>query len=48
MNGAVGALAGVSGVSVDLAAKTVTVAYEGTDLTAIRAAIEEQGYDVVD
>ncbi|TCL70923.1 copper chaperone [Hydrogenispora ethanolica] len=45
---AVGALAGVSGVEVDLAAGQVTVNYDGdrVQLTAIREAIEEQGYDV--
>ncbi len=46
---AVGALKGVSGVQVDLAAKRVTVGYDPglVDLAAIRAAIDDQGYEVV-
>lgn len=39
-------LEGVSSVAVDLEAKTVTVA--GGDDGAIRAAIDEAGYDVAD
>lgn len=46
---AVGALSGVDSVTVDLAAKTVTVVFDngavGSD--AIKSAIEDQGYDVV-
>jgi copper ion binding protein len=37
-------LVGVSSVSVDLEAKTVTV--EGGDDAAIRSAIDEAGYDI--
>ena len=45
---AVSAISGVTDVSVDLKAKTVTVAHGG-NVTAdiIKNAIEEQGYDVV-
>lgn len=45
---AAGAVPGVSGVSVDLAAKTVTVEYDPAeaDLEKIKAEIEDQGYDV--
>lgn len=42
----VGALAGVSGVSVDLAAGTVTVRGGALDDDAVRAAIVEAGYEV--
>lgn len=45
---AVGALEGVSDVAVDLNAKTVTVEYTTTLPEAIRAAIDDQGYEVVD
>lgn len=46
---ALGALPGVSGVSVDLKGKTVTVNYDpsGISLDKIMSEIEEQGYDVV-
>lgn len=46
---AVGVLPGVQSVSVDLKAKTVTVAYdpEKSAIGAIKLAIEDQGYDVV-
>ena len=39
-------VAGVSSVDVDLDAKRVTVAGAGLDDAAIRAAIDEAGYDV--
>jgi copper chaperone len=39
-------LAGVSDVDVDLDTKTVTVAGAALDDAAIRAAIDEAGYDV--
>jgi copper chaperone len=42
----VGAVAGVDSVIVDLEEKVVTVRGEGVDDTAIRAAIDEAGYDV--
>ncbi len=46
IEGEVSKVAGVSSVDVDVAAKTVTV--EGTaDDAAVRAAIDEAGYDVV-
>ncbi len=44
---AVAAVAGVSGVEVDLAAKSVTVSHNGIAVEVISNAIEEQGYDVV-
>ena len=46
---AAGALPGVSGVSVDLAGKTVTVEHDPAQspLAAISAAIEEEGYVIV-
>lgn len=46
---AVTALDGVSGVSVDLEGKTVTVDYDADKATleSIKEAIEEEGYDVV-
>jgi copper chaperone len=49
VTGAVGALPGVSGVVVDLAAKTVTVEHvPGTaPVEKINAELEEQGYDGV-
>ena len=47
---AVSAVDGVNSVSVDLEAKTATVACEpGIDnINEIKAAIEDQGFDVVD
>lgn len=48
VSGAVSAVAGVTGVQVDLAAKTATVEHGAqATLDALKAAIEEQGYDVV-
>jgi copper chaperone len=46
---AVGALAGVSNVVVDLAAKTATVEYDPAQCSVekIKQEIEDQGYDVV-
>ena len=45
---AVGALNGVSDVTVDLKRKTVTVEHEGiVSRNQITAEIEDQGYDVV-
>jgi copper chaperone CopZ len=44
IEGAVGGVAGVEQVTVDVAAKTVTVS--GGDDAAIRAAIDDAGYDV--
>lgn len=46
---AVTALAGVDGVNVDLAAKTVTVDFDEAEvsLDSIKEAIEDEGYDVV-
>lgn len=41
----VSSVAGVTGVSVDLPAKTVTVAGDADD-AAVRAAIDEAGYEV--
>jgi copper chaperone len=45
----VGALGGVSNVTVDLKGKQVTVEFESGKVTveAIKEAIEDQGYDVV-
>ena len=40
-------VAGVAGVDVDLAAKTVTVTGEPIDDAAVRDAIDEAGYAVV-
>ncbi|HCD43039.1 MAG TPA: copper-binding protein [Lachnoclostridium sp.] len=47
---AVGALAGVSGVSVDLAAKTVTVDHDPdqASVQTIKSEIEDQGYDIIE
>jgi copper chaperone len=47
---AVGILPGVSGVSVDLKAETVTVEHDpaAVSLGKIKFEIEDQGYDVVD
>lgn len=49
VKGAVGELAGISSVDVDLQAKTATVAFEEgkVKLEEIKDAIEEQGFDVV-
>ncbi len=49
VNGAVSALPGVANVTVDLEAKTVSVEHDPgqSSLNAIKAAIEDQGYDVV-
>ncbi len=46
---AVGALPGVTGVAVDLQAKTVTVDHDSgkATLEQIRVEIEDQGYDVI-
>jgi copper chaperone len=45
---AVGALPEVSGVAVDLDAKTVTVDHDPTlSLDKIKYEIEEQGYDII-
>jgi copper chaperone CopZ len=41
----VGRVAGVTGVEVDLAAKLVTVRGDAPDEQALRAAIDEAGYD---
>jgi copper chaperone len=48
IEGAVGALAGVQSVSVDLEAKTVDVrlAADGASLQDVQGAIEEEGYEV--
>lgn len=47
---AVGALAGVKSVDVDLAGKTAAVEFDpkACSVESIRQAIEDQGYDVVD
>lgn len=42
----VGAVPNVEGVEVDLDAKTVTVTGRGPDDAAVRAAIDEAGYDI--
>ena len=47
VQGEVGRLAGVSAVDVDLSPGAVTVTGEGLDDAAIRAAIDEAGYEVV-
>ncbi|HYE69573.1 MAG TPA: copper chaperone CopZ [Anaerovoracaceae bacterium] len=46
---AVTTLEGVSGVNVDLEGKTVTVDYDPVQLSleSIKAAIEDEGYDVI-
>lgn len=46
---AVGGITGVGSVTVDLAAKTVTVEYDSAECTLenIKLEIEDQGYDVV-
>jgi copper chaperone len=46
IEGEVAPLAGVAEVAVDLEAKTVTVTGQALDDAAIRAAIDEAGYDV--
>ncbi|MCX6363837.1 MAG: copper ion binding protein [Actinobacteria bacterium] len=48
IEGAVGALAGVRSVAVDVDAKSVTIAFESVDVTleTIAAAVEEEGYEV--
>lgn len=50
VKGAVGALDGVDRVDVDLKGKKVTVEFAGDKVSAaaIKDAIEDQGYDVVD
>ena len=47
---AVGALSGVSGVSVDLEGKTVTADHDPDQASAqtIKSEIEDQGYDVIE
>lgn len=47
ITGEVGKVPGVRGVVVDLTGKTVTVSAEPVDDAAVRAAIDEAGYDVV-
>jgi copper chaperone CopZ len=44
--GEVGVVAGVSAVAVDLSAKHVTVTGAGYDDAAVRAAIDDAGYDI--
>ena len=48
IEGAVGGLAGVRTVAVDVAAKSVTVDFETGDVTleTIEAAVQEEGYEV--
>lgn len=46
VSGEVGSVAGVSSVEVDLETKLVTVTGENLDDAALRAAIEEAGYEV--
>jgi copper chaperone CopZ len=46
IRGEVGAVAGVEAVEVDLEAKTVTVRGREVDEAAVRAAIDEAGYDI--
>jgi len=46
ISGEVGKVAGVSSVDVDLGTKLVSVRGDGLDDGAIRAAIDEAGYDV--
>jgi len=50
VEGAVGALPGIAHVAVDLKKKSVTVKYnpEESTLDAIKAEIDDQGYDVVE
>lgn len=40
-------VAGVTAVEVDLATKAVVVSGDGLDLAAVRAAIDEAGYEAV-
>jgi len=48
IEGAVGALDGVTAASVDVDARTVTVSYDApADVDQIVVAIEEQGYEVL-
>jgi copper chaperone len=48
VSGAVSAVHGVTGIQVDLAAKTATVEHDAqVTFEALKAAIEDQGYDVV-
>jgi copper chaperone len=46
ITGEVGRVAGVARVDVDLGARRVTVTGSGFDDAAVRAAIDEAGYDV--
>ena len=46
ISGEVGGVPGVGYVEVDLDARRVTVTGDGIDDTAVRAAIEEAGYDI--
>ena len=48
IEGAVGALAGVQSVAVDVDAKSVAVDFEAGDVTleTIEAAVQEEGYEV--
>jgi copper chaperone len=48
IEGALGSIGGVEGVSVDIAARTVTVAYDdaSVDRGDLVEAIEQQGYEV--
>ncbi len=50
IEGAVGALAGITGVEVDIEGRTVDVTFEdrSVDLPTIVDAIESQGYTVAD
>ncbi|HVQ94129.1 MAG TPA: cation transporter [Mycobacteriales bacterium] len=47
VTGEVSKVPGVTGVTVDLAARTVTVTGDAVDDTAINAAVDEAGYAVV-
>jgi copper chaperone CopZ len=47
VKGAVGNVAGVRDVGVDLTSKLVTVAGENIDVNAIKVAIDGAGYEVV-
>ncbi len=47
VTGEVSKVAGVSGVNVDLGAKTVTVTGEGFEDAAVAAAVDEAGYTLV-
>jgi copper chaperone len=46
ISGEVGRVAGVQNVAVDVDAKVVTVRGEGLNDAALRAAIDEAGYDI--